>query len=244
MNETVIARATKTTRAPRDYGNAYGFTIKAEAYLLGGNQHPHFAVTGDIYHEATKSRNGDGTSACGCLHDEALKAWPAIEPIIRLHGSNADDGEPTHAVANGFYDLAGAVDHHFGEQYHRGNSEMNFTVEAPPDEPWKNYEHRLPTQDECLKMCADHLRVSIEAVATVRDECCKAWDAAISKPFVVDHFLVAHDQQKARVKEANAAAKAVFALFVDTLRDQWKREAEEGIALIRRLATKQEEVAA
>lgn len=165
MKDTILAIASRTFRAPSGYKGQ--FTITAKAYHIGGNSHPHFSVTGDISTPAER-RRGDG-QAGGCLHDEALAVWPEIEPIIRLHLSNADDGAPIHAESNGYYWLAGIVGG-LGEKYHGGSGNSG----------------KSPA--ECLKILADHLRVPFNEAdriataiaATFRDSGSEAAKAAFA----------------------------------------------------------------
>lgn len=214
MKTNILAIATRTRACPslaREYGRKNAMiTITAQAYQLGGNAHPHFSVTADIY---APGKSHD-PFACGCLHDEALRFWPAIKPIIALHLSNADDGEPMHAEANGWYNMAGALGG-MGEKYHRGNSPMNFPCTAPADKPWMNTEHRNPTPDECLAMLAEHLRISMEQAQMLRDS----------------------------LKDSTNP-RAFFGAFVEAQRERWQKEAEAGLALIRSLSQETESIAA
>jgi len=233
----ILAKATRTfssTRLAREYGrkNAVKITVTAEAYQLGGNRHPHFSVTADIY----SPRWPESPFACGCLHEEALKFWPKIKTIIDLHLSNADDGEPMHAVANGFYQLAGAVEGHFGERYHSGNSERHFPITPAPETPWKNTEYRYPTKEEALVSCVEYLRAPLADIQLVRQQCQEAFTQGAAS--VATSPEVSSAAEEARTKAGNAAAKARFALFIDTLRPRWKAEAEAGLELLRELAFK------
>ncbi len=72
-----------------------------------GNQPGRFSLTGEI-RDSRRRRDG-GVVACGCLHDEILKAWPDLVDAAALHLSDAETGEPMHAAANGWYWYAGAV---------------------------------------------------------------------------------------------------------------------------------------
>jgi hypothetical protein len=102
-----------------------------------------------------------------------------------------------HAVANGFYQLAGCVEGAFGKRYHSGNSKQHF-----------GSEYRCPTQEECIASTARYLRVTEARVREIRSLC---------------------------LSDTTQSPKALFAQWIDTLRPQWKREAEAGIALIHEL---------
>ncbi len=222
QTDKTIAKAVKTFRAPADYGNRYAFQIKAEAYQIQGNQHPHFAVTGDIYHKATRTRTGDGTRACGCLHDEAAKAWPKIQPIIALHLCNADDGAPSSPVENGYYWLAGMVGG-LNQQYHGGNGSSA-----------KNAE-------ECWYVFAEHLRISLtearDIAAKVRDAYNAAFEA-YEAPATGPTLNRLPPMRGEREKTATITAKNVLFDYVQTQRDRWQVEAEAGIKLIQELSAK------
>lgn len=106
--------------------------------------HRYFSVTGEI--STAQQRRHGNAQCCGCIHDEILKAWPEIAPIIRLHLSDAETGAPMHWHANGLYWFAG-IHGGLGEQYHGGIDK---------------------TVAECRKICAEYLRVSesdIDAIA-------------------------------------------------------------------------------
>lgn len=213
--ETVLAQATRTRSCGSlGYGKNAQIKITAKAYQLGGNRHPHFSVTAVI---SVPGRHD--CEACGCLHDEAVKFWPAIKPIVDLHLSNADDGEPMHGEANGWYNMAGALGG-AGERYHRGNSEMHFPCAPPEGKSWPTTEYRKPTADDCLKLCADHLRVSVGECEGLRARLLEVAKAEADVNFSPDWALV----------------RAEFGKFVDAQRPRWMAEAEAGLALIRSLA--------
>ena len=184
--DRIIATATRrlkclpSWRYPKDYG----ISVTAQAYQIAGNTHPHFSVTGSI------GVFGRDPRVCGCIHDEARQVWPAIGPIIALHLSNADDGEPMHVEANGWYWLAGALGG-LGKKYHGGNS------------------NPLRSPDECLTILARHLRITIEDA--------RALAATVDDAFGGDR-------------------KQVFHTFIEAQRPRWQREANDGLALIARLA--------
>lgn len=126
----------------RSYGGRKGkFTVTAQAYQLGGNSHPHFSVTGNL-------RVDGRDQAGGCMHEDALRFWPKIAPVVRMHLSNADDGEPMHGEANGWYWLSGALGG-AGEKYHGAQDDR--------------------TADRCLEILAEHLRISMDDATALCD---------------------------------------------------------------------------
>ncbi len=207
---TTQTKAVKTFRAPADYGNRCAFTVTAEVH----GQPPYFAVTGDIYNKSVRTRNGDGTQACGCLHAEAAKAWPKIKPIIALHLSDSETGEPMHAEANGYYWLAGVVGG-LGEQY--------YGDKAPAD---------------CLRILAKHLRLTEAEAQAIADKVKAAFDA----PYVNDEPTLRSSVKYAptaqdKAKAASTLARNTFHAFIVAQRDRWQSEANAGLELIRSLNT-------
>jgi hypothetical protein len=61
------------------------------------NGHADFAVTATEY-------NAGGRDVCGgCMHEEVLKHFPKLAPLVALHLHEAMSGAAMHAIANGFY---------------------------------------------------------------------------------------------------------------------------------------------
>jgi hypothetical protein len=229
--KTINATAVRTFPAPT-LGPRFTITIKAEVYQLNGNEHPHFSVTGEV----RNPKRRDDCEMWGCLHTEAARYWPAVKPIIDLHLSNADDGEPMHAEANGFYWLTGAVPehNHFGERYHGGNSQRQH---------WKPYGefdgYRFSIPDECLATLADHLRITRVQAHQLRDDCVAEYSRVIEAGRSrTDKFTWEQLQ-----KHAAKAARSCFASFVETQRERWRTEAEKGVALIRELSCEEQAAA-
>jgi hypothetical protein len=237
--------------APRAFGNAYGFKITLEGNQLPQPCHPegYFSVTAEIYHKATRSRGHDGTRACGCLHADILHAFPSLAFLISMHSADAVTGEPSGAEENGFYRLAGACPEvrHFGEEYHSGNSMQNFPATPPPDKPWLDYEHRLPTTDECLQSLAEHLRCPVEEAHAIKARCLAAWNSAPSVPVVVPYPLNTdehRDAMRKAEKEQHAtprtAARAEFAAIITEMHPRWAAEAAQAHRQIAAIANRQD----
>lgn len=207
VKDRTIAKAVRiflgSVLAPKERGT---FTVTAQAELIGGNLHPHFSVTAEY-------RNGGG-----CMHDDILLAWPEVAPIVALHLSNSDDGEPMHAEADGWYNMAGALGG-AGAQFHAGNSERQI---YKADGSFDAY--RKPTPDECLKFLAEHLRISLDEAEALRTK-----------------VAASIDRQPGTVGYAKAckAGRAFFAGFVEAQRARWAQEAAAGLALIRSLGTRE-----
>jgi uncharacterized protein GlcG (DUF336 family) len=244
-------KTTIQTAAPSNYGKQYAFSV-----TVGGGEcpqplHPkgYFSVTGDIYHKATRTRTGDGTRACGCLHDETLKAFPSLAFLVSLHLSDASTGEPSHAESNGFYILAGAVPElrHFGCEYHAGNAKQHFPIKGNPPEgkPWATTEYREPTPEECLERLARHLRCSLEEARAIREACVNAAKTAPAVPVSVPYPLNTREHREA-VKAAEKAGEAgpreaarkAFAALVAEMRPRWVQEAAQAHRQIAAIANR------
>jgi len=70
--------------------------IEATAILHKiGDQKPYFSLTGRIVENGRESMGG-------AIHDEILKAFPALDDLAALHLSDID-GKPLHSFENGKY---------------------------------------------------------------------------------------------------------------------------------------------
>lgn len=75
-----------------------------------------FAITGQLfertsknpYHEKEITYKGKNyvLYACGCLHEEIIKAMPSLKIFVDLHLSD-ENGQPMYALENGYYHLQG-----------------------------------------------------------------------------------------------------------------------------------------
>jgi hypothetical protein len=194
--------------------------VTLQAYQLGGNSHPHFSATvqGD-----RKTKSGRWVDDCGgCMHDLILRLWPAAKPIIDLHLANADDGEPMHAEANGFYWLAGWAGG-LGEQYHGGSGE---SAKSP---------------DECLQILADHLRMPLDVLFVKMIDIVEQGKAnAAEAGYVVSGVYVPGRREPVNnvIWEEKAIGKAVrrlFHEFIEAQRPRWQAECDAGLALLESL---------
>lgn len=109
----------------------------------------------DSYWTVTAFYKGKGQEFGGCCHDEILANNPDLAPLVALHLSGSN-GIPIHAEANGWYWLSGALGG-LDEKYHGGNSEP------------------LRSSYECLKIFADHVRISISDAQALADHIKQLW---------------------------------------------------------------------
>jgi hypothetical protein len=81
-------------------GEKYQIIVQSELVHHEGNASPHFSIGGDIFRLA---RNGRKVwEAGGCIHDQIIKHFPELQPLVDVHLSN-EDGVPMHAYANAAY---------------------------------------------------------------------------------------------------------------------------------------------
>lgn len=103
MSEQVIAsnKWSKTISGAK-YGETSRLLIEVEAELIKhrGNDYPYFSITGRI--KKTDKRYRDPVIMCGAIHEEILRYFPNLAPLVEVHLS-AFDGQPTHAEANARY---------------------------------------------------------------------------------------------------------------------------------------------
>jgi hypothetical protein len=75
-------------------------TVNAELVKRESNSYPYYSITGEI--AKTDKRFRDPIVTCGAIHDEILKHFPELAPLVTVHLSEAD-GQPMHAEANARY---------------------------------------------------------------------------------------------------------------------------------------------
>ena len=101
--ETIIAsNKWSRTISGAEYGEDKRLLLEVEAELVKreGNSYAHFSITGTI--RKTDKRYRDPIISCGAIHDEILKYFPHLAPLVEVHLS-APDGQPIHAEANARY---------------------------------------------------------------------------------------------------------------------------------------------
>lgn len=81
-------------------GQKYRITVRAELEQIGNNPKPNFSITAEIIRLAKNGRRVE--VAGGCLHDEILKHFPHLKPLVDIHLSDLD-GVPMHAYDNAGY---------------------------------------------------------------------------------------------------------------------------------------------
>lgn len=212
MREPVLAART----IPRGWRASNGRQLNDTLRVLGGldyirgNQSPHFSLTME-----RRPKGSGHINSCGCDHETILKYYPQFADLAALHLSDID-GVPMHAEANGWYDLAGALPEHGGQQYHAGNSQRNFPKPdgAPRRGEWDNTEYRNPTPDECLQIFADHVRCDLDTAREVA----RMVEVAATR-YDNGEPLYEWNRGRARFKE-----------WIKAQRPRWKAEAEACIA--------------
>ncbi len=169
-----ISRRARPTIGPRAYTQ-----VTAGLHYLRGNRLPYFTVTAETWEKP----NARDCIECGCLHDDVLRLWPQLAPIVRLHLSDSE-GMPMHADSNGWYWLAGYYGPLTGDRYTGGTGSSG---KAP---------------SECLQIFADHVRIGIEDAKHLAHEWQVGHSYAEAKPL----YLAWMAEQRPRWKaEADAA---------------------------------------
>lgn len=81
-----------------DWGD--GYTIIGEGHvatLVDSQQRPHFSLTATVYNDRGRDEGG------GCMHEALVAIWPELSTLVTVHLSDAETGEPMHAVGNAVY---------------------------------------------------------------------------------------------------------------------------------------------
>lgn len=202
----------KATRAIPTWEKGATIEVDAKAYSLKG-QSPYFSVTAMIRTPASRRRRD--CDACGCLHDEILKIWPKLAPIVALHLSDAITGEPMHGESNGFYWLEGALGG-IGYDYHSGSGSSG------------------KTPDECLRIFADHCRIELEEAQSILRAVKDAFEDG--KRSVTTSEVVSERATTEMRAVGRAWAQRDWKVIYSDMLPRFKREAEAGLALLHELA--------
>jgi hypothetical protein len=127
--------------------------VRGELVKRKGNDYAYFAITGEI--RKTDKRFRDPVIMCGAIHDEILKHFPHLAPLVLAHLAEVD-GVPMYAEENA--------------RYWAGLSKWS---DGRPMSPRDNYGRiEIETDHNGLewspKMLAQHLRVSEETARDIR----------------------------------------------------------------------------
>lgn len=115
------------------------------------NGHNTFAITGELYDRSDRIpeasvKNSSGKTlwlgSCGCIHEEIVKRFPELAPLIKWHLVSSDG--PIHYVANSLYHVE-AIPKEQGQYY------------AYFKEPVTGVEKMLKIVDEATKAKLDAL---------------------------------------------------------------------------------------
>jgi hypothetical protein len=98
---TIASNKWSATISGAEYGESKPVLIEVKAELVKrGDQVPHFSITGAI--KKTDKRYRDPYIMGGAIHEEILKHFPSLAPLVKVHLSGCD-GLPLHAEANARY---------------------------------------------------------------------------------------------------------------------------------------------
>lgn len=154
--ETIIA-SNKWSRkiSGKEYGEKKPLLLEVEAQLVKreGNAYPYFSISGSI--KKMDKRYRDPYIVSGAIHEEILRYFPELAPLVEVHLSEPD-GQPTHAEANA--------------RYWAGLSKWN---DGRPMSPRDNYEKiKIETDENGLEWSpqtlASHLQCEEKLAREVR----------------------------------------------------------------------------
>ncbi len=203
----VYAAADETSPAwIRTEALAYSIVAKGGLHFIKGNHDAYFSLTGDVYRgfvdrdqQFVKTAEDMG----GCIHDELLKHWPELAPLVALHLSDSK-GVPMHCLDNGFYYVA----HLIPGCGDRSAFNLSFAK--------RHYGQADYTAEECIAIMAKHFRLDmghanllIEAMKTV----------ALGVP----------QYQRVYEGKAKPVVKDFLATWIETQKPRWEAEANAAI---------------
>lgn len=143
--------------------------------------------------------------SCGCIHEKIIEVCHEMAPLVAIHLSTLD-GVPMHATENAVHWVSGALPDLPGFQY-RPTAASSYGEHTP---------------ESCVRILGEHLRTDplpvIEAVL-----------------LDVAPVLALHARRLATVGDIEKVVRTTVGRIVETLRPQWKREAEEALALAEKL---------
>ncbi len=158
-----LLAAKKWNKVFHENGEKYLIDVRSELIHRDGNASPYFSIGGDIFRIAKNGRKV--WEAGGCIHEEIIKHFPQLQPLVDVHLSD-EDGVPMHAYANAGYwaghckiqpekdtemlakhlrvskdqanEMTTYINHHYGE----------FDKITTPEQAWKNtcQDFELPQQ--------------------------------------------------------------------------------------------------
>jgi len=140
----------------RDGSHRYRLEVDAKLHQIG-QQKPYFSITGELWRANSAGQRDarfNDCQACGCLHDDILKASPGLADLVAMHLSDVD-GIPAYAESNGWFWLAGYLSY--------------------PNRQYAEYhgasEYSARTSAECLRIFADHCRITLEEAKRIAKLC-------------------------------------------------------------------------
>jgi hypothetical protein len=95
-----LLAAKKWNKVFHENGEKYLIEVRSELTHHDRNANAQFSIGGDIFRLARNGRKVHEMS--GCIHDEIIKHFPQLQPLVDVHLSD-EDGVPMHAYANAGY---------------------------------------------------------------------------------------------------------------------------------------------
>ena len=102
MEQVIASNKWERLISGAPYGETSRLKIEVEAQLIkrGEDKSPYFSITGAM--KKTDKRYRDPYIMAGAIHEEILKYFPHLAPLVEVHLSECD-GLPLHAEANARY---------------------------------------------------------------------------------------------------------------------------------------------
>jgi len=103
MTSSTLTKKQLTVFGPhyyQEHGVSFRITAKVRYDDNCGNGHNSFAITGEIERKR-EGKNGWADDSCGCLHEEIVKHFSELAPLIKWHLCSSDG--PMHYIDNTIY---------------------------------------------------------------------------------------------------------------------------------------------
>ena len=102
MEQIIAQNAWEKIISGKEFGESkmLRLTVQAQLVKRGENSLPYYSITGTI--EKMDKRFRDPVITCGAIHNQILKHFPDLAPLVKVHLSEAD-GMPMHCEANARY---------------------------------------------------------------------------------------------------------------------------------------------
>lgn len=173
---------TRKFAAPMDMQGYHGHYLLVTASTERG----YFSFTADAYssEQAFRMGNENAIGACGSLHREIAEVFPELAPYLPMHLSDAQTGEPMHALDNSWYYIQPI----FG---FKGWQPEGYELASYGDADLDDV--RIAKAAKLLRMEPDDVR---DAVRRIEDEARDGSEAADDDSFEADAWAAFVDERR------------------------------------------------